>query len=244
MATCFLLRVRVPVLSLQLMLLRRAIATVLPGAASRAAACGASPHRSVTLLAALVERSPQITPAPTEAEQVQEAHQLALEAKHKVYPTVLTAAEEGPDQQRARLRMESIVETEGSREGEGDRTGDMRSLDRRLAQRLYLLVYEDGRWQFPQQEWQAPESARGGLRRVIAASCGDGLETHQMGNAPIGHLPLLSGDTLFLWRHLYVSGDVSVPEGLDYAWLTRDELVELVDEDLGELSAVACGPFA
>lgn len=193
-----------------------------------------------TLLAALVERSPQLTPEVPAHELAQQTHAAALQHQ-KLYPAALTAAEEGPDQQRARLRMEALVEREGGREGEGDRTGDRRSLDRQLAQRLYLLVQVDGEWQFPHLAWRPPESARDGLRRAISESCGEGLTTHQIGNAPLGHTPLASGDSLFLWRHLYVSGDVAA--GSEYAWVTKAELAELVGEELGALSAIACGPF-
>ena len=147
-----------------------------------------------TLLAALVERSPMLTPDEAPLTVVQQQAQAAA-VRQKVYPTTLTAAEEGPDQQRARLRMEALVEREGGREGDGDRTGDQRSLDRQLAHRLYLLVQVDGRWQFPHLAWQPPESARDGLRRAITQSCGDGLATHQMGNAPLGLVatPVRSG---------------------------------------------------
>jgi hypothetical protein len=223
-------------------MLRRAVRVAAPMSACCHRAAGASRH--ATLLAALVERSPVITPEISEWDEKQLRHKAALEAKQKVSPTVLTAAEEGPDQQRARLRMESLVARESTREGEGDRTGDMRSLDRRLAQRLYLLVKVDGRWQLPQDAWAAPEAARDGLRRVITARCGEDLATHQMGNAPLGHVDVAGGvDALFLWRHLYVSGDVRVGEGEDYAWVTKDELVEYVDDDLAQIAPIVCGPF-
>ena len=214
---------------------RASVRLVLAGA--RSARCKS------TLLAALVERSPMLTPDEAPLTVVQQQAQAAA-VRQKVYPTTLTAAEEGPDQQRARLRMEALVEREGGREGDGDRTGDQRSLDRQLAHRLYLLVQVDGRWQFPHLAWQPPESARDGLRRAITQSCGDGLATHQMGNAPLGHTSLASGDALFLWRHLYVSGEVTVPPGNDYAWVTKAELAKLVSKELGDLSAIACGPFS
>ena len=202
---------------------------------------------SSTLLAALIERTPQLTPDPTEIEQAQLAYEETFQGLHKVYPSSLTSAEEGPDAQRARLRMEALVEKEGSREGSGDREGDEASLDRRLTQRLYLLVRDvDGTWRFPQRVWEGtPESARDGLQAAIEAECGESLAVHQVGNAPLGHLEVSGGDaTLFLWRFLYVSGQVD-PEwsGLQHAWLTKDELAERVDADLGELTKLACGPF-
>ena len=202
-----------------------------------------STESNATMLAVMVERSPQLTPEPTEIEKAQYRHTEELEGLHKVYPSALTTAEEGPDQQRARERMERLVDRDGSREGEGDRTGDERSLDRRLAQRLYLLVQVDGRWRFPQQTWQPPESAQSGLIRAVTAECGDSLATHQMGNAPMGHRELGSGEKLFLWRHLYVSGEVRVPDGADYAWLTKEELAERIDDELAPMAHL-CGPFA
>lgn len=203
---------------------------------------GAAPRP--TLLAALVERPPRVTPEPSAAEAEQRAFAEGLETLHKVYPTSLTSAEEGPDQQRARLRMESILEREATREGEGDRTGDETSLDRRLAQRLYLLVRRgDGPWQFPQREWAGPpERARDGLEAAIGAACGEALSVHQLGNAPLGHLERPSGGTLFLWRFLYVAGEVDAADGLQHAWLTKEELTQRVDAELCEFSAHVCGP--
>ena len=195
-----------------------------------------------TRLAALIERSPQLTPDPTEAEELQQAFHAAQHVRQRKYPAVLTAAEEGPDQERARQRMEAIVEEEGSREGDGDRSGDMRSMDRCLAQRLYLLVQVDGQWELPQMEWQPPESARDGLRRAIEARCGGELNVHQMGNAPLGHVELSGGTRLFLWRFLYVSGDVVSP-GDDYAWVTQQELAERVDDNMSQLTNVVTGPY-
>ena len=199
-----------------------------------------------TMLAALVERSPQLTPDLPDYEVEHRERQLALEAMHKVYPEVLTASEEGPDQQAARLRLEDLLEREGSREGEGDRTGDQHSLDRQLTKRLYLLVRgADGQWSLPQQEWRGPpESARDGVQRAVSTACGDALRYHQMGNAPLAHLPSEDGSaTLFLWRCLYIDGQVDAPDGGDYAWVTRSELLDRVDAPLQELAGVACGPY-
>ena len=222
---------------------RRLLAAARDPRLLRGLANGPSGSGGATLLAALVERSPQVTPELSELAQAQLAHQARLEGLHKAYPTALTAAEEGPDQQRARLRMEQLVEDESTREGEGDRTGDESSIDRRLDCRVYLAVRVDGRWQLPAEAWRAPETARDGLRRALSAQCGDGLSAHQMGNAPLAHVALESGDTLFLWRHLYVSGEVEVREGDAHAWLTKDELAHRLGDDLGPITATACGPF-
>ena len=226
----------------------------------RAAHCGSSirqltssPAAGVTLLAALVERSPQLTPTVPAYELEHFAQKEASgrvrtdrRGASKVYPAVVTTAEEGPDQERARLRMEALVEREGSREGEGDRTGDARSLDRRLAQRLFLLVRIGDRWQFPQEAWRPPESARDGLSRALEATCGTELAVHALGNAPLAHVPRESGATLFLWRFLHIGGQVADDASIDeYAWLTKEEVAAKVADDaaLLELTARVCGPF-
>ena len=66
-----------------------------------------------------------------------------------------------------------------------------------------LLQAEDGSWGLPQQPWAPPARAREGLQALLAASCGDDLKAHQVGNAPAAHL----GD-VFLWRFQHVQGEV------------------------------------
>lgn len=197
-----------------------------------------------TRLAAVIERPPLLTPDPPQWELKRQAAVLATESKHKLYPAALTDAEEGPDRQRARLRLDTLVEREGSREGEGDRAGDSRSLDRCLARRLYLLVQVDGRWQFPQATWAPPEGALDGVLRGVEASCGSELQTHRMGNAPLGHATAGDGTTFF-YKLMHVAGDVQPADGTDFAWLTKEELGEKLDPEIRELAKTMCaGPFA
>ena len=99
-------------------------------------------------------------------------------------------------------------------------------------------------WQLPHSAWQPPELARDGLRRALEGSCGEALGVHPMSHAPLGHVPLAGGATLFLWRYLHVSGRVDAADGVDdYAWLTREELSQRVDAPLAELAEVVCGPY-
>lgn len=198
-----------------------------------------------TLLGLLVERTPQLTPDLPDYEIVNDERKIKLEALHKVSPAAITSAEETPDQERARKRLEALIESEGGREGEGDRSGDLTSLDRRLAQRVYLLVRVGDVWQLPQREWAGPpETAREALAAALEASCGAELNLHPMGNAPLGHLPDSAPDsTLFVWRYQHVSGQVTKTSAIDeYAWLTKDEIVERVADPLGAFCKDICGP--
>lgn len=124
-------------------LARARCAGLLAGAAR---ACSSS-----TLMAALIERIPVLTPKAdafvAECEELQEKRKQSM---HKLYPSQLTVAEEGPDRERVRKQIEALIEGEATREGEGDRTGDLTSTDRLLAQRLYLVHKVEGQWKFPQ----------------------------------------------------------------------------------------------
>ena len=102
---------------------------------------------------------------------------------------------------------------------------------------------EDGSWAFPERAWQPPERARDGLRELIAESCGDALDAHQVGNAPVAHLER-DADSVFFWRFQYVQGEMKPQEGTQHAWLTKDELSERLGGPLGELATKMCGPMS
>lgn len=101
-------------------------------------------------MAAVIERTPVVTPDLPDWQQ----HHLSFREHYvkmqKVYPKELTSADEGPDQTRARQRVEMILERDGGRLGAGDKQDIKATTDRKLSQRLYLLLCVDGKWQFPQ----------------------------------------------------------------------------------------------
>lgn len=197
-----------------------------------------------TTLAALIERSPQLTPELGQHEAQRARDLEAAEEVGRVYPPLLTLAEEGPDRQRVRLRLEGMLEREGGRLGEGDRTDDESSLDRKLAQRVYLLTRgAGGEWGFPQREWAAPATVRDGLTAAVLEACGEELEVHQMGNAPLAHRELADG-SVFYWRMLHVAGGVETAEGTEHAWLTKEEILQRLDPEMQVLAEFLCGPHA
>eukprot|EP00308_Calcidiscus_leptoporus_P023039 CAMPEP_0119364922 /NCGR_PEP_ID=MMETSP1334-20130426/11843_1 /TAXON_ID=127549 /ORGANISM="Calcidiscus leptoporus, Strain RCC1130" /LENGTH=177 /DNA_ID=CAMNT_0007380751 /DNA_START=205 /DNA_END=738 /DNA_ORIENTATION=- len=170
----------------------------------------------------------------------------------KVYPEKFTAAEEGPDRKQARLKLKALVEKEGSREGKGDRTADERSLARKLSCRLYLLLRIDGEWQLPQTQWasergagESGASAREEVAVAVAARCGEELQLHWMGNAPIAHLATADTPATFFWRLQHFGGAVHpTAEVEDYGWLTKEELAERLGAgELSQLVVEMCGPF-
>ena len=193
---------------------------------SRRDALGIDPSAPfVSTFAALVERLPLLTPEPFDA-----AHDARVQAFEdacaKQYPDTLVDADEAPDARQARLRLGALLDAEGARETEADRAADEKSLQRALARRLYLLVRDDttGSWRFPQAEWESPATARQTLERALSDAGAADLELHWVGHAPCAHLEH-NGSRQFWWRAQVLAGDVSPPAGVDYAWLTSDELV-------------------
>ena len=176
--------------------------------------------------------------------------QQRLEAKshlvhfQKVYPKELTDAEEGPDQKRAREKVAMVLERDGGRLGAGDKSGVEATLDRKLAQRLYLVVCVDGTWQFPQAAWSSGQTAHACVMQGVARRCGSTMTLHALGNAPIAHLELADDAKVFYYRLLLTDGDVELGDGVsDHAWLTKDELGERLDPATSALAADFTGPY-
>lgn len=106
--------------------------------------------RFSTIMAAVIERTPVVTPEIPAWQQKEFDLRADYIKLHKVYPKELTDVEEVPDQARARQRVERIIARDGGRLGSGDKKGDERTMDRCLSERLYLLLSINGTWQFPQ----------------------------------------------------------------------------------------------
>ena len=219
------------------MLLRRSAGLLARHAASR-------PRFGSTMMAAVVERPPILTP------DLPDWRQRELDRKephinyHKVYPREFTDAEEGPDQKRAREKVLMVLERDGGRLGAGDKSGVEATVDRKLAHRLYLVVCIDGTWQFPQAAWSSGQTAHACVMQGVTHRCGSAMTLYPLGNAPIAHLELAKDAKVFYYRLLLTDGDVELGEGVtEHAWLTKDELGERLDPATAALAADFIGPF-
>ena len=79
----------------------------------------------------------------------------------------------------------------------------------------------------------------------MASSCGSALDLSWVGNAPLAHLEL-PGERTFWWKAQLLGGEVVPAAGVDFAWLTKEELDERLaaaDPELRRLTAEMCGPF-
>jgi large subunit ribosomal protein L46 len=149
--------------------------------------------------------------------------------------------------------------TPAPRETEADATGNVKTRDRQLKERVYLAVKTDAegnksgsRWTLPSAIAQNDETLLATAERAVSEALGKDLTLWCPSNAPMTvnfrvynkHLPEefrmnYYGEKIFYYRVQYDSGDVD--EGAlkadDYAWLTREEMTERVEEERGKHQA-------
>ena len=73
---------------------------------------------------------------------------------------------------------------------EADQKTDLKSLNRKLDKKLYLVVNQQlgdaPQWIFPQGSWQTGESMRQTAERLLHATCGETLRCSFLGGVPFG----------------------------------------------------------
>jgi len=130
-----------------------------------------------------------------------------------------------------------------SRTTPADEANDRRSLQRKLDSKLILLVKQkfgqNGTWCLPQGRRNGEESMREVAERVLRETCGEGISTTFMGNAPVSlHKYKYSaavqkqtgaeGGKLFIFKSQIQEGQVQKNADLvdDYVWVTKAELAD------------------
>lgn len=119
-----------------------------------------------------------------------------------------------------------------------DEANDVRSLQRALDRRLYLLVHgapasDPGSahvWHFPErahgQEVDLRKCAEGALQDNV----GSAVDAYFVGNAPCGHLHL-QDTKKFFFRAQILGGKLKLADRRlrDYAWVTKEEALQFLD---------------
>jgi large subunit ribosomal protein L46 len=138
--------------------------------------------------------------------------------------------------------------TPAPRVTEADTNGNVRTLNRRLATRVYLAVKQDDKWTFPTVNVRDEETLLDATKRAVADVAGEKMELYCPSNCPMGVDMIVHSDedqkkhgtfgtkTFFL-RVQHDEGDVSEESGRDYGWLDRDEMTERVKETEGEYAS-------
>mmetsp|Transcript_14898 Transcript_14898/g.21067 ORF Transcript_14898/g.21067 Transcript_14898/m.21067 type:complete len:352 (+) Transcript_14898:232-1287(+) len=203
----------------------------------------------------VLERLPVVTPdMPQWEEDYLDLRQL-LDTYGKQYPKELGMdhyPEPGECLTRKEL-MEMLPEgfTPASRITEADKSGNVRTLDRRLNTRVYLAVnqkYQDKtRWTLPTVTLENDETLLQAAQRAVKQVAGDELELWCPSNCPMAvdmYVPPnppkdsnIFGNKTFYMRVQYDEGQVDESKQnmyQDYAWLDRSEIVERVLSERGE----------
>ncbi|EDV25920.1 uncharacterized protein TRIADDRAFT_55493 [Trichoplax adhaerens] len=129
-----------------------------------------------------------------------------------------------------------------SRTTQADEEDDRKSLDRKLAESLYLLVKKSRHqhaWQMPQGQHEGEESLRQTAERELKEECGEQLTVKFLSNAPSAlytykfHKDYQSdhvGAKVFFYKTFYNEGQIvlNTEELEDYAWVTGQEMQDYV----------------
>ncbi|XP_061424900.1 large ribosomal subunit protein mL46 isoform X1 [Lethenteron reissneri] len=155
-------------------------------------------------------------------------------------PGIVTA-EDKEDMYEQRLKQFQP----GSRVTDADTRDDRTSLERRLDDKLVLIVQQrlgqEDVWLLPQVAWNEGETLRDTAERALGDAAGSGLQAKFMGNAPFGFYrykfpvamrqPSAIGAKVFFFKAVLLGGDVTgtvadagATAGPRHVWVTRREL--------------------
>jgi len=128
------------------------------------------------------------------------------------------------------------------RVSEADRTGDVRSLNRKGDRSLFLLLKTAGTsgWRFPQGEVLQGEPLHQAAARDLMKECGSNMQTWIVGRQPVGVLQREAaakaqsdqGDKIFFFKGHIMAGQAigSTKVVEDFAWLTMEEVEDRLEK--------------
>jgi hypothetical protein len=166
------------------------------------------------------------------------------------------AADEGEDDEEDEA-AEALAMEPADRVTDADKVGDQRSLDRRLSDRLVLLVRRsaDGEWGFPTADLDVSGAAPmvRSAESAMVAAVGDAMHVWWPGAAPVCHMNRVYGEEqsaqsgaygerLFFFRGELLRGFPVVGGDYDdHRWVTRTEAAEFLPKDVWEATFDALG---
>lgn len=216
-------------------------------------------------VAAMVERLPVVTPdvEPWEREYIDLRDYLWTYGKEYPEETGFMYAPDKPEDHVVPSDEELLAGLPfkvAPRETEHDVSGNVKTRDRQLKERVYLTMKTDAegtksgpRWTLPSAIAQSDETLLETAQRAVSSSVGKDLVLWCPSNAPMTvnfrvynkNLPEefrgnYYGEKILYYRVQYDHGDVdesAVKTEEDYAWLTREEIVDRVGEERGKHQA-------
>ncbi|KAK4230875.1 39S mitochondrial ribosomal protein L46-domain-containing protein [Podospora fimiseda] len=142
------------------------------------------------------------------------------------------------------------VERPMPRTTEADEKNDVRRLDRRLDETLYLVVKrgEENEWGFPEGQVPTQEALHETAQRILTESAGPNMNTWIVGRVPVAHRVSQPdfeedgktikqrGEKVFYLKGRIMAGQADLTDnkhGLtDFKWLTKNELKETLSKDM------------
>eukprot|EP00898_Chlorokybus_atmophyticus_P001077 jgi/Chlat1/1970/Chrsp158S02281 len=215
--------------------LPRGLATAAASTASKSVAA-AEPHGRL-LAACILERLPVVMRDPPQWEEEYKQWAAELQApKYKRLPEELTKPPSFA------LGPEDVYEP-APRVTEDDHNKNTKSLNRALAERLYLVVRGSrppyNQWHFPFTEHRPAETMRQAAERALRDAVGTSADAYFIGNAPCGHFVHEDGeqahkDMTFFYRaqllDVWTTKLRLLPHLSEYAWVTREETAEFLED--------------
>ncbi|KAJ2885937.1 hypothetical protein FB639_001665, partial [Coemansia asiatica] len=119
------------------------------------------------------------------------------------------------------------------RETEADRSGDVKSLERKLDRTLYLLVKSSkGEWELPTGDVAGEEVLLEAARRNLKEICGGKISVWLVGNGPVGHRKAADHTAFYIKGHI-LAGQAKTDAKLaaDFKWATREEMEATVSAE-------------
>jgi large subunit ribosomal protein L46 len=129
---------------------------------------------------------------------------------------------------------------------EADENGDVKTLKRRLMERVYFLVQKDGRWTFPVVALKEDETFMDASKRAVVETVGEKMDIYYVSTCPLAvDMSILTeeerakvgvyGTKTFFMKVQHDEFDASLgKEYEDYAWLTRGEITDRMKEQDGD----------
>lgn len=203
-------------------------------------------------VATILERPHVVHPDPPEWELKFENLRAHLEQFDRDYPEeFMPKVEPKPfDENHDPLQAAiDILKRKGvippPRETEADRTGDVRTINRKLKTDIFLLVRENGLWKLPTAELRENENLLEASKRSIPEMIGTDVKVWSLSNCPMGNdiqpFPENERQKGFFGTHTFFmriychKGAVKLNDALeDFAWLDRDEIIGIMKEQHGE----------
>ena len=130
---------------------------------------------------------------------------------------------------------------------EADKSGDVKTLDRKLAENLYLAILDEdtSMWGFPTTDVVDDETLLEATTRIATETAGRRVECFSLSNSPMAvdldvygdekrQQEGVYGSKTFFMKLIHDNGDIQkIKHAKDYAWLDREEMADKAREQEG-----------